>query len=173
MKKITAVYFLLFCIAVSNYKTSYSFKIDRAILSSNENPMYLDFWPLVAQGWRSFGIKPTLFLIAADYIPVDETVGDVIRIRPIEGVSTASHAQIIRLLGPMYFEGEISIIADIDMLPLNKDYFVNSVVAIPDDKFVVYRDLGYGKNSLRFPMCYNAGKGYLFKEIFNVKSIED
>lgn len=153
---------------------AHCFVIDRVILSSNENPMYLQFWPLVAQAWQKLvGIKPTLFLVAHEHIPVDETVGDVVRIKPIPGVSTASHAQIIRLLAPIYFENEISIISDIDMLPLNKDYFVNSVKNIPDTKLVVYRDMGYGKDSLRFPMCYNAGKGYLFKDVFNVKSIED
>lgn len=153
---------------------NHGFIIDRVILSSNENPMYLNFWPLVSQAWsKLIGIRPTLILIDENNLPIDTTYGDVIRVNPIPGVSTASHAQVIRLLAPMYFENEICIISDIDMLPLNRDYFVNSVKNIPEDKFVVYRDRGYDPGSLRFPMCYNAGKGYLFKEIFKVKSIDD
>lgn len=151
-----------------------SFKIDRVILSSNDNPMYLQFWPLVATAWRDLiGIKPTLILISDEYIEVDETLGDVIRVKTIDGVSSASHAQIIRLLAPMYFPNEISLLSDIDMLPLNREYFVDSVKDISEDKFVIYRDHGYGTNSVRFPMCYSAAKGYLFQELFNVQSIED
>lgn len=165
-------HFILSLLICAN--TLHAFKIDRVILSSNDNPMYLQFWPLVANAWQKLiGIKPTLILIAEDNIQVDETVGEVIRLKPISGISTASYAQIIRLLAPIFFENEISIISDIDMLPLNKDYFINSVKDIPDDKFVVYRDMAYGKDSLRFPMCYNAGKGYLFKDIFKINSVND
>jgi hypothetical protein len=149
-----------------------AFKIDRVILSSNENQTYLDFWPLVAEAWQRLGIKPTLALIGDESLRVDESYGDVIRIKPIPGVSTVTHAQVIRLLLPIYFEDEISIISDIDMVPCS-DYVSRSVAKVPDDKFVVYRDRAYGKSSLRFPMCYNAGKGCLFKSIFNVNSIED
>lgn len=149
-------------------------KIDRVILTSNDNPMYLDFWPLVAKAWKQIiGIQPTLFLISDHYIEVDETVGDVIRIQSIPGVKTSTHAQILRLVAPIYFENEVSIISDIDMLPLNRDYFIKSVADISDEKFVVYRDKGYGENSNRFPMCYSAGKGYLFKSIFNINGIDE
>lgn len=168
-----SIYFI--AIICCFYNDLHGFKIDRVILSSNENRMYLDFWPLVARAWSTLiGIKPTLFLIAPDHIQVDESVGEVIRIKPIEGVSTASHAQLIRLLAPIYFENEISIISDIDMLPLNKSYFIDSVAHISDNKFVVYRDLLYGGIWARkFPMCYNAGKGIVFKELFGVKTIDD
>jgi len=152
---------------------SKSFKIDRVILTSNNNPTYLQFWPLVARAWRDrIGIKPTLFLVSDESIEIDETIGDVIRVHTIEGVSTANHAQILRLLAPIYFEEEICLISDIDMLPLNRDYFIKSVEKIPDDRFVVYRDAAYG-DSKRFPMCYNAGKGKLFKSIFNISSIDE
>lgn len=171
MKKIVILCSFAFA---SIYAPIYGLVIDRVILASNENPMYLNFWPLVSQAWnKRIGVRPTLFLIDEHNLPVDTTYGDVIRIKPIPGVSTASHAQIIRLLAPIYFENEISLISDIDMLPLDKEYFVNSVKNIPDTMFVIYRDLAYGKNASRFPMCYNAGKGYLFKEIFNIKSVEE
>lgn len=151
------------------------FTIDRAILACDTNPMYLQFWPLVARAWSQLiGIKPTLFLITDDpNTPVDTSLGDVIFVKPIPGVSTATHAQVMRLLGPVYFPNDICIMSDIDMLPLKKDYFVDSVAHIPDDQFVVYRDKGYGDDSIRFPMCYNAGKGYLYQSIFKVNSIDN
>lgn len=149
-------------------------KIDRVILSTNENPMYIEFWPLVANAWSQLiGFRPTLALVADENTHVDYSLGDVIRIQPIPGIPTSLHAQVIRLLLPIYFEDETCIISDIDMIPISKDYFVNSVKDIPDDHFVIYRDHGYGKKSRRFPMCYSAAKGKTFKEIFKIKSIED
>lgn len=74
---------------------------------------------------------------------------------------------------PAYFEDEVCIISDIDMLPLSRDYFVNSIQEFSDDTFVVYRDHAYGKTAHRFPMCYNAGKGSLYKSIFRLQSIAD
>lgn len=164
----------IYCFLVTNCLSIHGITIDRVILSSDANPTYLEFWPLVARAWKDrIGIKPTLALIAEDDVVVDTTLGEVIRIKPIEGISTAMQAQVIRLLLPIHFPDEISIISDIDMLPLNKEYFINSVANIPDDMFVVYRDMAYGPDSLRFPMCYNVGKGSLFSSIFNVHSIEE
>lgn len=149
-------------------------KIDRVILASDTNPLYLPFWPLVARAWKErIGIQPTLALIAEDDIAIDTSIGDVIRFKPIPGIKTSMQAQVMRLLLPIYFPDQVCIISDIDMLPISKEYFINSVADIPDDKFVVYRDHGYGTNSLRFPMCYNAGKGYLFQSIFKINTVED
>ena len=150
----------------------YGIKIDRAIVSTNDNPMYIDFWPVVAQAWKRIGIKPTLALIGDETVKVDESLGDVIRIKPIEGVTTAVLAQTIRLLLPIYFEDEVSIISDIDMLPISKEYYVDSIKDYPDDAFIVYRPNPY-KNQKLISMCYNVAKGSTFKEVFNVHSIED
>jgi len=146
--------------------------IDRAIVSTNDNPMYIDFWPVVAKAWNKMGIKPTLALVGDENVKVDESLGDVIRIKPIEGVSTAVLAQTIRLLLPIYFEDEVSIISDIDMLPINKAYYVDSVKDYSDDSFIVYRPNPYPNQKL-ISMCYNVAKGSTFKEVFGVYAIED
>ena len=151
---------------------THSIKIDRAIVSTNTNPTYIDFWPVVAKAWTKMGIKPTLALIADDDVEIDESLGDVIRFKPIPGVPTSIQAQTIRLLLPAYFEDEVSIISDIDMLPLNKAYYVDGVKSCPDNAFVVYRPNPYPDQKL-ISMCYNAAKGSTFKEVFHIKSIED
>ena len=154
------------------------FKIDRVIVSSDANPFFLDFWPIVAKAWNKMGIKPTLALIATEDVQVDETIGDVIRFEPLAGVPRVCQAKYIRLLLPAYFEDEVCLISDIDMLPLNKDYFIENVKDVPDDCFAVYRDKAYGgRYSVykrnRYPMCYTAAKGSVFKEIFQIRSTED
>jgi len=153
---------------------TYALKIDRVILSTDNNPMYIQFWPIVAKAWKEIvGIKPTLALIADESVMVDESLGDVIRFKPIEGVPTSLHAQVVRLLLPIYFEDEACLISDIDMIPLQKEYFIDSVAHIPEDHFVVYRNDWYGDNVKQFPMCYNLALGKTFKEVLGIESVSD
>lgn len=147
-------------------------KIDRAIVASDSNPMYLQFWKVIAPLWTKMGIRPTLAYIGDEKDLVDEKIGDVIRFKPISGVSTAMYSQVIRLLLPIYYENEVSLISDIDMIPINVKYYQNSIKNIPDDKFVIYRNLAYSRELHQYPMCYNAGKGYVFKDLFKISSTE-
>ncbi|MDR3646001.1 MAG: hypothetical protein P4L22_00485 [Candidatus Babeliales bacterium] len=149
-------------------------KIDRVILSTDANPDYIQFWPIVSKVWQDYiGIKPTLALIADKSVYIDESIGDVIRFEPIPGVKTSLHAQVIRFLLPAYFEDEVCIISDIDMIPLNKNYFFDSVRNVQDDCFVTYRNYFYPDTTTIYPMCYNAAKGKVFKEIFKISNIND
>lgn len=159
-----------------NCSVIYGLKIDRVILSTNNNPMYIEFWPSISKAWtKLIGIRPTLALIADKSVEIDETLGDVIRFEPIEGIPTSFQAQVIRLLLPAYFEDEVSILSDIDMLPINKEYFTNSASHVPDDCFVVYRDGFYSRHGYNtvYPICYVAAKGKTFKEVFKIKDIKD
>ena len=123
-----------------------SMKIDRVILSSDSNCMYLDFWPLVSQAWwKIVGIRSTLILISDEFIQVDETFGDVIRLPAIKNLPDGNYAQIIRLLAPVFFEDQVCLLSDIDMLPLRKEYFVDLVRDVREDAFVLYTNLGYSK----------------------------
>ncbi len=145
-------------------------KIDRVILATDNHENYIQFWPLVAKAWKEIvGVRPTLTLIADESVTIDETLGDVIRFEPIPGVSTALYAQTVRLLLPALFPDDGCILSDIDMIPLNKSYFIESVKDIEDDQFVVYRKLTYGT----YPMCYNAAKGSTFAELFQIHSVEE
>ncbi|HSW73677.1 MAG TPA: hypothetical protein VLG71_00835 [Candidatus Limnocylindria bacterium] len=147
---------------------SYALRLQRVILATDANPEYIQFWPLAAKFWREVvGVRPTLALVADTSVTVDESLGDVIRFMPLDGIPTSLQAQVIRLLLPVYFENDVCIISDIDMIPLQKQFFVDAIKSVSDDCFVVYND----RASLRwkrYPMCYNAAKGKVFKEIFGI-----
>jgi len=133
--KFVCLFFLLFFFIPLN-----SIKINRVILSANTNPTFMDFWPLVAKAWKEMGIQPTLALIEDQKnISIDKSLGDVMRFEPIEGVKPGVQAQLIRLLLPTYFEDDVCLISDIDILPLSKDYFVTRVKQYPENSFIVYR----------------------------------
>ncbi len=149
-------------------------KLTRVILASNENPVYLEFWPLAAKGWKQLiGVQPTLALVTDETISVDESLGDVIRFKPIEGLSTVFQAQIIRLLLPALFPDEVCIVSDIDQVPCNRAYFCDSIAKYNDHCFIVYREVHSRHVNNEIPMCYVAAKGSVFSEIFGVKTMED
>lgn len=155
-------------------QTCDSVKLDRAILSTNDHLYYYPFWPMVANGWQKMGIRPTLALIAEDDFEIDESLGDVIRFKPIEGVPTWFHAQVIRLFLPLWFPDDVCITSDIDMLPISKQFFQGSIEKYDSDKFIIYRDKAYNNpQACRFPICYFAGKGSVFKEILGGISKDD
>lgn len=169
---------LCVCALLSFYNGMFCIKIDRAIVASDTNPMYLDFWPIVARAWKQVvGVQPTLALIAPPGIVVDESVGDVIRFDPIPGVPTWQQAQMIRMLLPTLFENDVCILSDIDMLPMSKHYFSEPIRYIPDTCLVTYHDGFHGKlvngAPQGIPMCYVVATGKIFKEIFGVNSSLD
>jgi hypothetical protein len=173
VKRIIYKIILIFCLG-SSFFDIFSLKIDRVILSSDLNPMYLDFWPIVAKVWHHvLGIKPTLALMAPANTLVDTSIGDVIRFDPIPGLPISAQAQVIRLLVPAFFEDDICLIADIDMIPLSKNYFTNTIADYPENAFIVFKDRAYDSKASQYPMCYNVARGSTFKEVFNIKQIND
>jgi hypothetical protein len=150
----------------------HAFPLHRVILSTNNDPLYIQFWPIVAPIWESMGIRPTLALIATEDCPIDTSIGDVLRFDPLPDVPEALQAQAIRLLIPAFFPDDVCLISDIDMLPMSPSYFIEWALPCPDDAFLVYRDIVWGDSS-RYTMCYNAAKGRVFAEIFGVHSLED
>jgi hypothetical protein len=148
-------------------------KLGRALLACDSNPAYLKFWRLAHDSWTEIiGIKCTLVLVAneiPEWLPYKE---DVILFKPIEGIHTAFQAQCIRLLWPCLMEGEGAIIpSDIDMMALNRSYFVNTIDGIPDECFVVYRGLQHSCKSIW--MCYVAGAPAVWREIFGCSTEDD
>lgn len=151
--------------------------IDRVILAVNENPAYLSYWPRVAKAWSRFiGIKPTLIYIGRGEVPFSGEFGEIVHIPPVEGVPTAFQAQCVRLLAPTLFPDEICVIADLDQFPLNAEFFHRPFEVLGEDAFIMY-ELLPNKNKRRknveFRMSYNAAKGKIFGEIFNVHNRQE
>ena len=145
-----------------------SLDLKRVILSSDNNPFYLEFWPVVAPIWEKMGLKPTLALIADENCSIDTSLGDVILFSPLPYVPVSLQAQAIRLLVPVLFPDEGCLISDIDMIPVSREYFIDGSINCPDDAFLVYRDQSEGCIGSRYPMCYVAAKGRVFASLFQV-----
>ncbi len=134
-------------------------KLGAVLVSSDANPLYIDFFPLVHEVWaRLVGLRCVLALVADDVPPALAGLReDIIRFPPIAGVSDGLQAQCIRLLAPQLIGGPGAVlVSDIDMLPMNRHYYLDSVAQVPDTSFVVYRSNALALHPDQIAMCYNA-----------------
>ena len=76
-------------------------RVDTVLVACNENPLYLDFWPLVKLAWSQIvGIRAVLIYVGAELPPHLQEDSDVIFFKAIPSWPTATQAQCIRLLYP-------------------------------------------------------------------------
>jgi hypothetical protein len=143
-------------------------KIDYVVVGSDNNPLYLDFWPVISKVWKlKFNITPVLGLICdedSDFI--EDEFGLIKKIKSVTNFSTSLQSQLIRFYLPSIING-CTIISDIDMIPLSKKYFVDDVKNFDDDKFIIFsshNDQTFKTN--QYPACYVAGNQNMYQEIF-------
>uniref|UniRef100_A0A6C0J2J0 Glycosyltransferase n=1 Tax=viral metagenome TaxID=1070528 RepID=A0A6C0J2J0_9ZZZZ len=143
-------------------------KIDIVIHSSDSNPYYLDFWPIVSKIWKvKFGVTPLLVYIDENHdIPIDETYGIVVKMKPVEGVPLYIQCCWVRFWIPTQYPEKMCMTSDIDMLPISKRYFIKRIENIPDTAYV-HLNAG-SKYYDRLPVCYHIARGSLFKEILEL-----
>jgi len=143
-------------------------KIEKVIMSSDSNPLYLDFWPIVSKIWKEkFNIQPILFYIDDDHdIEINNDYGEVIKYKPIPGIPVYLQCLWIRYWSYVLYPNEVCMISDIDMIPLSEEYFINQLKDINNEIYVhinpCYKTYG------TLPSCYHICKGKLFKEILNL-----
>ena len=137
-------------------------KLDLVIHSSDSNPMYLDFWPLVSKVWNiRFGLRPLLVYIDENHeIPIDTTYGDVIKMKPVPDIPVYLQCLWIRYWIPTQYPDRVCMISDIDMFPISKAYFLDTIKNVSDDMYVHLHTL-----SEYLPSCYHIAKGSLFKRV--------
>lgn len=146
-------------------------KIDYSIHSSDSNSFYLDFWALASKVWKlKFNVEPILIYIDKNQdIEIDETYGTVVRLKEIEGIPNYLQNLWVRYWYPTIFPDKVSIISDIDMFPISKEYFIDSIQSIDDDKYV-HLNPATDKlpHPLSLPSCYHVAKGSKYKEVLQL-----
>lgn len=140
-------------------------KIDLAIHSSDSNPFYLDFWPIVSKIWKvKFGVTPLLVYIDENHtIPIDTTYGIVLKLKPVPDIPVPFQCLWVRYWIPSQYPDKVSIISDIDMLPISRPYFLGNIESLPDDKYI-----HLNPHSDNMPSCYHVAKGYMFTKVLDL-----
>ena len=157
-------------------------RIDKVIFGVDDNPRYSNFWPIQADLVRKIlGAEPILFYITDEdsdfYFDGHGTIKKINKNR-CPGIITSFQSQIIRMYATKYFPEEVCLTADIDMLMINKDYFLTQIEKIDDESLVIFDSDAYDMDreeclesleycKSRYPICYVAGKGKNFNRILN------
>lgn len=136
-------------------------RIQRVLLSCDDNPVYSGFWPLVAKLWKRLDVMPTLVHIADCSPPDYFSDGEVIVIPRLPDIPTYIQALWARYFYTQLFSDEVCIISDIDMLPLSREYFVESISRVSESSYV-HLNLN-PKGYSRIPTCYHVARGEVFK----------
>ena len=151
-------------------------KIDICIVSSNDNSIYYTFYPYIKPIWEKIlGIKCILIFVGNELPELLKPYSiDIIMYKPIENIDSAFIAQNIRLLYPSLLNCSNGIIiADIDIIPLNQDYFIKSIEHFSDNNFIYYTYENKCDDFKEYYMCYNVGLVKTWSDIFNIKNIDD
>jgi hypothetical protein len=127
-------------------------EIEWAVNSSDENPMYLDFWPVVKSAWLKIGIKPLLIIVAGDE-PKWELENYTITLPLVRGIKPSFQAQIARIWAWKMLDGNL-LMSDIDMMPLSRNYFYGTASKYSEDKIVSYCSDASDRFDGYHPMCY-------------------
>lgn len=134
-----------------------------AIFSYNSNSIYEKFADPISRSWENLGFESMCLKIDESNCWFDDSE-----------IPFGNQAQMIRLLLPAMHPDRIFITTDIDMLPLNAEYFNNSLEELKNNEirnisFDAYRN----RNQIRFPVCYFIGYGSAFSLVNKVKNIQD
>lgn len=149
-------------------------KVGTIVTATDTNPLYMDFIPVFVKAWNYLLPEAHVrIVLVADAIPeqFQDYSKNIVLFPPISGIHTAFQAQCVRLLYPREVERDEGVlITDMDMLPMNKTFYVDSVRSISSDAFVVYRDVCL---PYEICMCYNIAHPSIWKSMIGDQSIED
>lgn len=151
--------------------------IERIILSANDDPAYLQWWPTVSAAWqRLLGIVPELAHITDSPQESLSTWGSVHVVKRDHGMPSGNQAMVSRLMLAAKFSDEVCVLSDIDMLPVSAGPFLTlgEVAASAPDCIVCYGadayehvDLDANPKHGSFPICYLAARGRVFGEFWD------
>jgi len=154
-------------------------KCNKIFISSNENPQYIQFWPLVATAWRHLGFEPVLALVTdkprSQWAWMEE-FGEVVRFNENKSIPAGNWAKLVRWWLYFKYEDEIGIVSDMDMLPLQGDYFYKLPPEYDPDIHLLIKGNYDMRKSGKFPGCYMTATGKVWKEILkpeNYSNIEE
>jgi len=152
------------------------------ISSTNENPVYSSFVPVVYKMWKKLMPECTFIL---GYIGKREPNDPYVRrlstfcdelhcFKTIPGITEGCQAKTTRMYLTTLYDNNVCSVVDIDQFVLNIDWFINLIQpALKENKFVsighnhYYNTPHIGK----FPMAYTTAPSNVWKKIINPNNL--
>lgn len=144
-------------------------KIDYVVIASDDNPTYKEFYPLVAKKWLELGFKTYFVNITNENSIYENKWGIVHNLKALDNFPTSFQSQVVRLFTSKFIDGNL-LMSDIDMLPLNGDYFNQYNHELKDDNVIIFSGQPYKDNKF-YPMCYVLANSKTFIEILNLEDL--
>ena len=155
--------------------------LDCVLTACNMNDLYYGFIPIFIKSWKKlYPSIDIIIILINDNIPkdIEEYKDHIILFNPIENIPTSFISQYIRLLYPCILEYNNNImITDMDMIPMNKIYYTKNIETYDNNKFICltgsHDQINILLNNKEIPICYNSATPTIWKEVFNINTIED
>lgn len=144
-------------------------KIDYVVISSDDNPMYKDFYEIVSKRWNQFGIKVYYINITNVDEIIENEYGIIHKIKSLDGFSSGFQSQIVRLYAANLIDGNI-LTSDIDMLPLSKDYFLSRSSIAEESKILIYSGQPYGDVPY-YQLCYILANTRIYRDCLQISNL--
>lgn len=145
-------------------------RLDCILVACNDNPKYLNFWPIVKKSWWDIAQLPCILVYVGETLP--ETLANdpaVRHFKPIPGWPTATQAQCIRLLYPALLKCEGAVmLSDMDMVPMQRDWFVKGFESFDESQFVSLR--GIDEKDKQIYICYVGARPKVWADLFRIYS---
>ena len=151
---------------------------DKVVVSTDENPDFIDFIPIVSTAWKKFFPEAELAIaFVTDRDEEDETVqkmrqyGDVGLFATVPDVPTSNQAKICRHLMAARQGSSVCMLEDVDTIPLQRAFFEERTSSHEAGKILAVGREVYGNTQgyNNFPMSTATATGNVFREIFGDK----
>jgi len=163
--------------SINYQKKNFKMKIEKVIFTIDNNPHYKGFWKSISKHYKTrLNMDCKLFIIGdnVDVNDYDDTYGELESVDLVKGVPSIIQA----LIGKFYFtitEPEtIWKIGDLDLYPLQKSHFTDSIENISDDMYIHLNPHAYGINWRQsfegLAGYYHVAKGKVFEEALKFKN---
>tara|TARA_R110002020_G_scaffold207564_3_gene413162 strand:- start:346 stop:1248 length:903 start_codon:yes stop_codon:yes gene_type:complete len=143
----------------------------RVCISTNENPTYIQFWPLVATAWKRLGFEPSLALVTdrpeSEWEWMKE-YGEIVRYPENREIPAVNWAKMVRWSLYCRYEDEISFCSDVDMLPLQREYFAEMPEGYNPEKHLIIKGTYDMSKTGKFPGCYMTATGALWRKLLKI-----
>ncbi len=143
--------------------------IPNKVIFGVDDSHFLDFWPIQSKICREFlGLEPVLFYISdEDSNFYHDGHGMVKRIKKTPGVNTGMLACIVRMWATRFFPDEVCMMGDLDMLMINKDYFVNQLEKYNEEDLIIFVSDAYDLERYEVKELFESTKLPFVQQMYN------
>lgn len=150
-------------------------KVNRVILSSNNNELYYPFWNVLSPVYKEkFGIQPTLVWVGTypelEECKIDTSLGDVVVVNPDPDYHIPWQTTWALFWATQLFLEDTCLIIGIDQIPLSQ-LFLKMVEGFSEDSYNMliadaYSPNHWSKTGGASPSSYHIAKGSTFCDVY-------